>query len=74
MLGVKIIKINDITNYINNISEQTNLLALNAASEEMTASSEEVYSATDEVAKSAAILDNATEEMMLYVSKFRLQE
>jgi Methyl-accepting chemotaxis protein len=32
-LGVKIGKINDITNYINNISEQTNLLALNAAIE-----------------------------------------
>lgn len=47
---------------------------INAASEEMTASSEEVYSATDDVAKSASILDNATEEMMLYVSKFILQE
>ncbi|GKU27603.1 methyl-accepting chemotaxis protein [Clostridium folliculivorans] len=63
----------------NNIIEKvgnTSALAqeINAASEEMTGSSEEVYSATDEVAKSASILDNATEEMMLYVSKFRLQE
>ncbi|MDQ7096640.1 methyl-accepting chemotaxis protein [Desulfosporosinus sp. PR] len=32
-LGVKLRKINDITNYINSISEQTNLLALNAAIE-----------------------------------------
>jgi methyl-accepting chemotaxis protein len=32
-LGSKLGKINDITNYINNISEQTNLLALNAAIE-----------------------------------------
>ncbi|NMM63991.1 methyl-accepting chemotaxis protein [Clostridium sp. P21] len=32
-LGVKISKINEITNYINNISEQTNLLALNASIE-----------------------------------------
>lgn len=32
-LGAKLGKINDITNYINNISEQTNLLALNAAIE-----------------------------------------